>query len=133
MSLSEILSRRSKVTTAACAVLAATAVAGLATAGTAQASSAPRAASAVVRPMSGSGTVDDPWVPMKNATIVCDSATQFGNYTPGVGHSDPINTLYRGYAIGVRYETPDRNSVMAYYAGANTKWGFVLRSCVQFG
>lgn len=130
MSLSSVLSRRSKTTTAAFALLATTAVLGMATAGTAQASST--AAPAVVHPMSGSGTVDDPWVPMKNATIVCDSATQFGNYTPGVGHSDPINTLYRGYAIGVRYETSDHNSVMAYYAGANTKWGFVLRSCVQF-
>jgi hypothetical protein len=132
MSFSSILSRRSKVTTAAFALLAATAVAGVATAGTAQASSTPAMTPSVVHPMSGSGTVDDPWVPEKSATIVCDSATQFGNYTPGVGHSDPINTLYRGYQIGVRYETSDHNSVMAYYAGANTKWGFVLRSCVQF-
>ena len=132
MSLSSVLSRRSKTTTAAFALLATTAVLGMATAGTAQASPAPAAAPAAVHPMAGSGTVDDPWVPMKNATIVCDSATQFGNYTPGVGHSDPINTLYRGYAIGVRYETSDHNSVMAFYAGATTKWGFVLRSCVQF-
>ncbi len=133
MSLSSIVSRRSKIATTAFALLATTAVAGMVTAGSAQASSATHASPAVVHPMDGSGTVSDPWVPMKNATIVCDSATQFGNYTPGAGHSDPINTLYRGYAIGVRYETDDRNSVMAYYAGANTKWGFVLRSCVQFG
>jgi len=130
-----VLSRRSKVATAAFALLATGAVVGMTGVGPAQASpaSATRATPGTVRPMDGSGTVSDPWVPMKNATIVCDSATQFGNYTPGVGHSDPINTLYRGYAIGVRYETSDRNSVMAYYAGANTKWGFVLRSCVQFG
>ena len=133
MPLSSILSRRSKVGAAAFALLLTTAAAGVATAGAAQAVSAPHATTSVVHPMSGSGTVDDPWVPMKNATIVCDSATQFGNYTPGVGHSDPINTLYRGYQIGVRYETPDHNSVMAYYANAVTKWGFVLRSCVQFG
>lgn len=132
MSLNDVFSRRSKVAAAA-AVLTATAAVGLVTAGPVHASSAPRATSSVVHPMSGSGTVSDPWVPMKNATIVCDSATQFGNYTPGVGHSDPINTLYRGYAIGVRYETSDRNSVMAFYSGATTKWGFVLRSCVQFG
>lgn len=132
MSLSTILSRRSKVAAAAFALLATSAVAGVVTAGSAQASPASAAASALVHPMDGSGTVTDPWVPMKNATIVCDSATQFGNYTPGSGHSDPINTLYRGYAIGVRYETSDHNSVMAYYAGADTKWGFVLRSCVQF-
>lgn len=130
MRLSSILSRRSKVGAAALVLLATTAAAGVVTAGAAQA--APSAAPSVVRPMSGSGTVSDPWVPMKTARIICQSATQFGNYTPGVGHSDPINTLYYGYDIGVRYETADHNSVMAYYAGANTKWGFVLRSCVQF-
>lgn len=126
-------SRRSKVAAAAFALLASTAVAGMATVGTAQASSAPQATSAAMHPMSGSGTVDDPWVPVKNATIVCDSATQYGNYTPGAGHSDPINTLYRGAQIGVRYETSDHNSVMAKYSDAVTKWGFILRSCVQFG
>jgi hypothetical protein len=131
MSMSHVLSRRSKIV-AGLALLATTAVAGVVSTGSAQASSQPHATASVVHPMSGSGTVDDPWVPMKNATIVCDSATQFGNYTPGVGHSDPINTLYRGTAIGVRYETSDHNSVMAYYAAANTKWGFILRSCVQF-
>ncbi len=134
MSLSSIFSRRSKVAaTAAFALLAGTAVAGITTAGTAQASSAPKVTSAVMRPMDGAGTVDDPWVPVKNATIVCDSATQFGNYTPGAGHSDPINTLYRGYVVGVRYETSDHYSVMAKYSDATTKWGFILRSCVQFG
>ncbi|MDI5973449.1 hypothetical protein POF50_029600 [Streptomyces sp. SL13] len=132
MSRSTILSRRSKAAVAAFALLTAGAVAGVTTAGSAQASAVPRATPGIVHPMDGSGTVTDPWVPEKNATIVCDSATQFGNYTPGVGHSDPINTLYRGTAIGVRYETSDHNSVMAYYAGADTKWGFVLRSCVQF-
>jgi hypothetical protein len=126
------LARRSKGAAIAFALLATTAVAGAAATGTAQAAPAPHMAASVVHPMDGSGTVDDPWVPMKTATIVCDTATQFGNYTPGAGHSDPINTLVRGTQIGVRYETSDHNSVMAYYAPANTKWGFVLRSCVQF-
>ncbi len=133
MSLYARLSRRSRVAAVACALLATTAVTGAVTSGTAQASATPHMTASVVHPMSGSGTVDDPWVPEKSATIVCDTATQFGNYTPGHGHSDPINTLVRGTHIGVRYETSDRNSVMAYYAGAVTKWGFVLRSCVQFG
>ena len=132
MSLQGRLSRRSRAAAVAFAVLAATAVAGVAATGTAQASAAPQMAPALVHPMSGSGTVSDPWVPEKSATIVCDSATQFGNYTPGVGHSDPIQTLYRGTQIGVRYETSDHNSVMAFYVGGTTHWGFVLRSCVQF-
>jgi hypothetical protein len=79
---------------------------------------------------SGSGTVSDPWVPSKSATIVCDSATVWGNYN-GTSHSTPLGTVYRGDTVSVRYETSDRNSVMAYSARANT-WGFILRSCVQF-
>ncbi len=83
-----------------------------------------------MHPNSGSGTVNDPWVPSKSATIVCDSATVWGNYN-GSTHSTPLGTVYRGDTVSVRYETSDHNSVMAYSARANT-WGFILRSCVQF-
>lgn len=83
-----------------------------------------------VSPMSGSGTVTDPWVPSKSANIVCQSATVWGNYN-GSTHSTPLGTVYYGDTVSVRYETSDHNSVMAYSARANT-WGFILRSCVQF-
>lgn len=83
-----------------------------------------------VTPMAGSGTVNDPWVPSKSATIVCQSATVWGNYD-GTSHSTPLGTVYYGDTVSVRYETSDHNSVMAYSARANT-WGFILRSCVQF-
>jgi hypothetical protein len=80
--------------------------------------------------LAGSGTVNDPWVPSKSATIVCDSATVWGNYN-GTSHSTPLGTVIRNDTVSVRYETSDHNSVMAYSARANT-WGFILRSCVQF-
>ncbi len=89
--------------------------------------------SAALRPMTataGSGTVNDPWVPSKSATIVCQSATIWGNYN-GSTHSTPLGTVYYGDTVSVRYETSDHNSVMAYSARANT-WGYILRSCVQF-
>jgi hypothetical protein len=100
-----------------------------ATAGTLPPSVAPVSHSRVT-PMSGSGTVNDPWVPSKSATIVCQSATIWGNYD-GTRHSTPLGTVYYGDTVSVRYETSDHNSVMAYSARANT-WGFILRSCVQF-
>lgn len=116
------------------AVVTAAAVSALlagTSAATAAPPSTPSLSSAIVHPASGSGTVNDPWVPEKSATIVCQSATIFGNYTPGSGHSTPLGTLYAGYHVGVRYETSDHNSVMAYSADVGT-WGYVLRSCVQF-
>ena len=64
--------------------------------------------------------------------ISCQDATLFGNYTPGVGHRDPITTLYRGDRVGFRYTTDDGNSaVVLWYQGG--VWGYVLRSCVTVG
>ncbi len=83
-----------------------------------------------VSPASGSGTVNDPWVPAKSATVVCQTATLWGNYN-GSTHSTPLGTLYYGDPLAVRYETSDHNSVMAHSDRVNS-WGFVLRSCVQF-
>jgi len=76
----------------------------------------------------GSGTVNDPWVPMRNATVVCQSATLFGNYSGG-SHSNPIATYGYGAGIGVRYLTSDGRSSMVHPWGAG--WGFMLRSCIQ--
>jgi hypothetical protein len=76
----------------------------------------------------GSGTVNDPWVPMRNATVICQSATLWGNYSGGV-HRTPIATYYAGAGIGVRYITGDGRSAMVHPWGAG--WGFMLRSCVQ--
>jgi hypothetical protein len=132
MSLRSIFSRRSKATAVAAFALLATTVAGMTATGTAQASATASTAPSVTRLLDGSGTVDDPWVPVRPATIICQSATQFGNYSPGSGHSTPINTLYYGYQIGVRYETSDHYSVMAKYSDAVTHWGFILRSCIQY-
>lgn len=64
--------------------------------------------------------------------ISCDSATLFGNYTPGVGHRDPITTLLRADRVGFRYTTDDGvSAVVLWYQGQ--VWGFVLRSCVTVG
>jgi len=64
--------------------------------------------------------------------ISCQDATLFGNYTPGVGHRDPITVLPRGTRVGHRYTTSDGYSAMVlWYQGE--KWGFVLRSCVTVG
>ena len=84
----------------------------------------------IVRPMSGSGTVSDPWVPSKSATVVCQTATLWGNYD-GTSHSTPLGTVYYGDHVSVRYETSDHNSVMAY-SDRVASWGYILRSCVQF-
>ncbi|MCR6487553.1 hypothetical protein M8542_32475 [Amycolatopsis sp. OK19-0408] len=77
---------------------------------------------------SGSGTIGDPWVPTRAAHITCETATLFGNYTAGQGHSDPIATLVRGNYIGVRYITADHNSADVFWHGTS-KWGFLLRDC----
>jgi hypothetical protein len=77
---------------------------------------------------SGSGTISDPWVPTRTATITCGSATLFGNYTPGQGHDNPIDTLHQGDGIRVRYITSDHNSADVFWSG-KSKWGFLLRSC----
>ncbi|HEY0641055.1 MAG TPA: hypothetical protein VGD67_25770 [Pseudonocardiaceae bacterium] len=77
----------------------------------------------------GSGTVSDPWVPMRSATVVCQSATLWGNYSGG-SHSNPIATYYYGAGIGVRYITGDGRSAMVHPWGDG--WGFMLRSCIQF-
>ncbi|WP_326836483.1 hypothetical protein VSH64_16485 [Amycolatopsis rhabdoformis] len=77
---------------------------------------------------SGSGTISDPWVPTRAAHITCQTATLFGNYTPGQGHADPIDTLVQGNYIGVRYITADHYSADVFWHG-KSKWGFLLRSC----
>lgn len=79
----------------------------------------------------GSGTVSDPWVPMRSAHVTCQTATLFGNYS-NHHHSDPIATLTVGTWIGVRYVTSDNYSadVLWHYHG---QWGFMLRSCFAFG
>ncbi|MEW2507312.1 hypothetical protein ACQPXB_16985 [Amycolatopsis sp. CA-161197] len=77
---------------------------------------------------SGSGTLSDPWVPTRPAHITCATATLFGNYTSGQGHSDPIDTLVQGNYIGVRYITADHYSADVFWHG-KSKWGFLLRSC----
>jgi hypothetical protein len=76
----------------------------------------------------GSGTVNDPWVPMRNATVVCHSATLFGNYSNG-DHRDPIRPYYYGHGVGVRYITNDGYSAMVHPWGEG--WGFMLRSCIH--
>jgi len=96
----------------------------------ATASIAPPAGRSIVSPNSGSGTVSDPWVPAKSATVVCQDATLWGNYN-GSTHSTPLGTVYYGDHLSVRYETSDHNSVMAY-SDRVASWGYVLRSCVQF-
>ena len=78
----------------------------------------------------GSGTVNDPWVPMRGAHTACDSTTLWGNYSGGSGHSDARLVLPRGTYIGVRYLTSDRNSGMVHPNGLG--WGFMLRSCIAF-
>jgi hypothetical protein len=77
---------------------------------------------------SGSGTLSDPWVPTRAAHITCSSATLFGNYSPGAGHSDPIDTLPQDAYIGVRYITSNNYSADVFWHG-KSKWGFLLRSC----
>ncbi|MEV4147974.1 hypothetical protein AB0J40_30200 [Amycolatopsis sp. NPDC049691] len=77
---------------------------------------------------SGSGTITDPWVPTRAAHVTCQTATLFGNYTPGQGHSDPIATLVQGNYIGVRYITADHYSADVFWHGTS-KWGFLLRDC----
>ncbi|MEV7038900.1 hypothetical protein [Amycolatopsis sp. NPDC051061] len=86
------------------------------------------AAPAEATVQSGSGTINDPWVPTHAAHITCATATLFGNYTPGQGHSDPIATLVQGNYIGVRYITSDHNSADVFWHGTS-KWGFLLRDC----
>ncbi|NUT91045.1 MAG: hypothetical protein HOY78_03355 [Saccharothrix sp.] len=78
----------------------------------------------------GSGTLNDPWVPMRSAHTTCESTTLFGNYYNGA-HYDPIASLPRGTWIGVRYITGDGRSadVLWHY---HDKWGFMLRSCFAF-
>jgi len=100
-----------------------------ATASTAASIAAPNGRS-VASPNSGSGTVSDPWVPAKSATVICQTATLWGNYN-GSTHSTPLGTVYYGDHLSVRYETSDHNSVMAY-SDRVASWGYVLRSCVQF-
>jgi hypothetical protein len=78
----------------------------------------------------GSGTVGDPWVPMREAHTTCDSATLFGNYSGGV-HRDPIVVLPRGTWIGVRYVTGDGRSADVLWHN-HSQWGFLLRSCFAF-
>ncbi|MEU5691771.1 hypothetical protein [Actinosynnema sp. NPDC020468] len=62
--------------------------------------------------------------------ITCQTATLFGNYSPGSGHSDPITTLKAGTRVGFRYETGDSANVLWYQ---DSVWGFVQRSCVAVG
>ncbi|MGK3205842.1 hypothetical protein [Amycolatopsis sp. MEPSY49] len=92
------------------------------------AAAAVTAAPAHATVQSGSGTIGDPWVPTRAAHITCQTATLFGNYTPGQGHSDPIATLVQGNYIGVRYITADHYSADVFWHGTS-KWGFLLRDC----
>ncbi|HEX6342254.1 hypothetical protein [Umezawaea sp.] len=78
----------------------------------------------------GSGTVSDPWVPMREAHTTCESTTLFGNYSGGV-HRDPIVVLPRGTWIGVRYITGDGRSADVLWHN-HSQWGFMLRSCFAF-
>jgi hypothetical protein len=92
------------------------------------AAAGPAVAPAEATVQSGSGTIGDPWVPTHSAHITCATATLFGNYTAGQGHSDPIATLVQGNYIGVRYITSDHNSADVFWHGTS-KWGFLLRDC----
>ncbi|MFI9011057.1 hypothetical protein ACIGNX_27865 [Actinosynnema sp. NPDC053489] len=83
-----------------------------------------------VTALAGSGTVNDPWVPMREAHTTCDSTTLFGNYSGGT-HQDPIVVLPRGTWIGVRYITGDGRSAMVLWHN-HSQWGFLLRSCFAF-
>ena len=101
---------------AATAALALTAAAGTATAAS---------------PRDGSGTVNDPWVPMRDAHTTCQSTGIYGNYSGGQ-HRDKIADLPQGTDIGVRYVTSDgRSADVLWHAGGT--WGFMLRSCFSFG
>ncbi|QQQ74130.1 hypothetical protein IOD16_23245 [Saccharothrix sp. 6-C] len=80
--------------------------------------------------LAGSGTVNDPWVPMREAHTTCESTTLFGNYYGGV-HRDPIVVLPRGTWIGVRYITSDGRSADVLWHN-HSQWGFMLRSCFAF-
>ncbi|MEU5695288.1 hypothetical protein [Actinosynnema sp. NPDC020468] len=109
-----VQARRRSARGAVVAVLASVALVG-----------APGAASAA-----GSGTVSDPWVPMREAHTTCESTTLFGNYGGGV-HRDPIVVLPRGTWIGVRYVTSDGRSADVLWHN-HSQWGFLLRSCFSF-
>mgnify|MGYP001085449358 CR=1 FL=1 len=111
------------------AVIPALALAALFGATTAQA--APVAESGPIGALAGSGTVNDPWVPMRNARTTCQSTTLFGNYTPGSGHASPITVLPANTWLGVRYITSDGNSADVLWHDGD-KWGFLLRSCFTF-
>ncbi|MGA8114750.1 MAG: hypothetical protein WCA46_13885 [Actinocatenispora sp.] len=115
------------------AVLAAAAVVG--TAAPVQAHTAPSrttTAQSVEGPQrSGSGTVNDPWVPMREAHTTCQSATLFGNYSGSAGHSNPIASLPAGTWIGVRYVTSNNYSADVLWHN-HGQWGFMLRSCFAF-
>ena len=75
----------------------------------------------------GSGTVSDPWVPMLQAHITCNTAGIYGNYSGG-SHKSWITDLPVGTPIGVRYITSDGRSSDVLWHGGGT-WGFVLASC----
>jgi hypothetical protein len=78
----------------------------------------------------GSGTVNDPWVPMRNAHTTCQSTGLYGNYTNGQ-HLNKITDLPAGTYIGVRYITSDGRSADVLWHGGGT-WGFMLTSCFAF-
>jgi hypothetical protein len=103
------------------AIAAATATLALTTAGAAGAAS----------PRGGSGTVGDPWVPMRNAHVTCQTAGLYGNYSNG-HHSNKIKDLPAGTWLGVRYRTSDGNSADVLWHDGD-KWGFMLTSCFAFG
>lgn len=82
-------------------------------------------------PRSGSGTLHDPWVPMRDAHTTCQSTGLYGNYTNGQ-HLNKITDLPQGTWIGVRYITSDGRSADVLWHGGGT-WGFMLTSCFAFG
>ncbi len=79
----------------------------------------------------GSGTVNDPWVPMRSAHTTCQSTTLFGNYSGSRGHTDPIASLPTGTWLGVRYVTSNNYSADVLWHN-HGQWGFLLRSCFAF-
>jgi hypothetical protein len=64
-----------------------------------------------------------------HAIVTCQSATLFGNYTPGSGGSSPRYTMYYGNKVGIRRDAGDGYMAMVLDYGPNV-WGYVLRGCL---
>ncbi|MGC4936760.1 hypothetical protein [Kribbella sp. DT2] len=107
-------------------------LAGLTLLASAQANAAePGPAGTTVTAQRGTGTLEDPWVPMLSARITCDTATLFGNYSPEDGHKNKIKELEAGTWMGVRYIVAGGYSANVLWHGGD-KWGFLRKDCLSY-